>query len=387
MQKVLFLTTNDLFPINSGSLIYSTSIIKYLRSKDTYVTLVNFCKSPQSKSKIVNNQLQYYNERHEIVLNSKNYLTNLSFKYPYTIKKYYRKEMVQKLHSLLKGNNYDAIIFDHLHMATYIDEVECSNKILIQHNVESNIWKEYMLSKNGLIRHLVKFQYSRMIEFEKKSISKFKYVFTISDEDKRDLILLNCKANVNVLHPIIEISRSKTDEEIQILDNSILFVGDMSWFPNHEAALFLINKLMPVLREQSDITLYIVGKNPGAELIELSKQYKDIIVTGKVDSIDPYYRRCDIFINSVTSGSGLNIKLVEAMAKGIPVISSEFGSRGLNIIDKMPIVLYKNVNELKNQILHLMDSPIERTNLVSRALSFCYSFFKPNKLFDDIFNI
>lgn len=390
MKKILFLTTNRVFPINSGAARYSTSILKYLKENNNHITLVNFYSDKPSNHLCEQSTIKKYcNVHYEIKLEMKNNFFNISFKYPLTVKKYFRVKMIELIKKITTESMFDVVVFDHLHMATYSEFINCDKKVLIEHNVETEIWKSYLLKTKGIKKLIISKQVKKFYEFEKNQLSKFDMIFTISKEDKENLNKMDNEAKISVLHPILEMSKVKNKEQLLKTTNSILFVGDMSWFPNQEAADYLIYQLMPLLRkENADIRLYIVGNKPSTKLLEVSKKFSDITVTGRVESIDPYYSECDIFINSIFSGSGLNIKIIEAMSKGIPVISSKFGSRGFEVanLKNESMLIFEDVKDLKNKIMYLLENSQKRIQLTENATVLCEKFMKPDNKFNQIFN-
>ena len=228
MNRVLFLTTNQLFPIDSGASRYSTGILKYLIESDFEVTLLNFyTKEPTTNLGDIQN---YCSEYYEIKLKRKNLIYNLSFKYPFTVRKYFRQDMINLIDKTIKKSSFDIIIFDHLHMSVYLDYIKVGKKILIEHNVESNIWLSYLRNSKGIKKLIINHQYKKFLEFEKKQLSKLDAIIAISDEDKKELNKFKENLNIAVLNPVIKVDRVKKDDDLINTDNSILFVGDMSCF-------------------------------------------------------------------------------------------------------------------------------------------------------------
>jgi len=143
---------------------------------------------------------------------------------------------------------------------------------------------------------------------------------------------------------------------------------------------------MPKLRQNGlGITLYLVGTSPTSEMLEYAKTYEDIFVTGRVESIDPFIKDADIFINAIELGSGLNIKLIEAMGKGIPVISSEFGVRGFSVADNKDVIIYTSLEDLATKVEMLMNNPALRLELSNNAASYYNGFIKQDKDIKDFF--
>ena len=117
----------------------------------------------------------------------------------------------------------------------------------------------------------------------------------------------------------------KNESDIEKYEKRLLIVGTMSWYPNIKGTLFFAKDIFSKIHcLDREYELYIVGKNPTKEIIALQEEGNGIVVTGYVEDIDEYYRKCDIAIIPIYEGTGLKIKLIEAVGKGIPVITSKF---------------------------------------------------------------
>jgi glycosyltransferase involved in cell wall biosynthesis len=110
---------------------------------------------------------------------------------------------------------------------------------------------------------------------------------------------------------------------------NIGFLGSMSYQPNIDACLFLVTSIFPRIRKlRPDIHLYIIGRDPGRELI---RQCRDpqIHITGEVENIWDYVRSVDAFVFPMLTGAGLQNKILEAMYAGKPVVTSTIGNAGI----------------------------------------------------------
>ena len=120
-----------------------------------------------------------------------------------------------------------------------------------------------------------------------------------------------------------------SSEYLQLDTPNIGFLGNMAYQPNIDACLFLITTIFPRLRKlQPDIHLYIIGRNPGKELIERCND-PQIHVTGEVENIWDYVRSINTFVFPMLTGAGLQNKILEAMYAGKPVVTSTIGNAGI----------------------------------------------------------
>jgi glycosyltransferase involved in cell wall biosynthesis len=100
----------------------------------------------------------------------------------------------------------------------------------------------------------------------------------------------------------------------------IVFSGVMNFRPNIDAAVHLVRNILP--RVMSDCEVFIVGKDPVPEVLELGRLDRRVRVTGAVDSVRRYLQDCDIFVAPMVRSAGIKIKIVQAMAMGLPVVAT-----------------------------------------------------------------
>jgi glycosyltransferase involved in cell wall biosynthesis len=132
---------------------------------------------------------------------------------------------------------------------------------------------------------------------------------------------------------------------------------------------------MPLIRIKiSNAKLMLVGKNPTDEMKNYANKYSDVVVTGEVDSVDPYYQQANVFVNAVYEGSGINIKMIEAMGKGLPIVSSEYGARGINCEFINFGYLYQDASECADYIAKLSKDKSLAVKMAKTARE-CYEQF------------
>lgn len=139
----------------------------------------------------------------------------------------------------------------------------------------------------------------------------------------------------NLPDKILSAPSKKRGEAFQLL-----CVGTMSYPPNADGAHFLVETVLPVLREQGDMSLHcsVVGFNPPPDVVALG-QADGVEVTGGVDDLVYYYQRAHVAAVPIRFGGGTRIKILEAMAYGRPVVSTTIGAEGLDVTDGHDILI------------------------------------------------
>src|SRR5262249_45309060 len=113
----------------------------------------------------------------------------------------------------------------------------------------------------------------------------------------------------------------------------VVFVAASNYFPNEDAALFFAHDVWPrVKREFPAYRFGIIGGRPSAALRALNSS--DIVVRGPVDEVLSYYRGCSLAVVPLRSGSGTRLKILEAAAMGVPMVSTTLGAEGLDFVHR-----------------------------------------------------
>ena len=244
----------------------------------------------------------------------------------------------------------------------------CNCPILFHINDSLFLYEKRQITKRlKILRTWVAEQHERRI-----LASRYARVIYVSQEDFKvgiQLSRLQNSAKVICLPNGVDIkifrprSFSKRKPEKIVL----LFTGVMFYQPNVDAALYLIKEIMPKIHH--NIELRIVGREPTAEIIEASKAGDRIVVTGTVRDMVAEYQSADIFIAPMISASGIQIKILQAMSCGLPVIATPMC---LKAFPETPegILTGDNVDQIVNIIERLIGNETERKQLGCKGRMF-----------------
>jgi glycosyltransferase involved in cell wall biosynthesis len=146
----------------------------------------------------------------------------------------------------------------------------------------------------------------------------------------------------------------------------------MSYHPNAEAALFLLDSILPLVRKvRPELEILIVGRDPSSELVRVAKRYSDVTVTGGVDDVRPYLERADIFVAALRFASGVQNKVLEALAMEVPVVTTPVVATGLRVDGVEPqVVIGRTAEEIAACIVRLLGNSEERARLSTEGRRF-----------------
>jgi len=148
--------------------------------------------------------------------------------------------------------------------------------------------------------------------------------------------------------------------------NKIIFVGNMRYLPNVDGANFFCKEIFPLIkRKVPEAKLLLVGSTPIDAVRSLASE--NILVTGYVESVIPYYQESAISIVPLRAGSGTRLKILESMALGRPVVSTTLGCEGLTVSHAENILIADTPTDFAAHIIQLLHDPKMRQHLITNA--------------------
>jgi polysaccharide biosynthesis protein PslH len=294
---------------------------------------------------------------------------NLFFsRHPYVLDRYRSVAWRHRIRQAAQAA--DLVVCDFLTPAPQFEGLRLSKPVvLFQHNIESQIWKRLADSAgNPLKRTYLRSQQRRMWQAEKTLSTLFDGVITVSPDDSAF-----CRDHYSLTNVLGEVPTGVQITDFQIPSQlpdcpTIGFLGSMDWMPNVEGVHWFVNEVLPLLRRQlPNVRLKIIGRNPPASLQALPSADPSIEVTGTVPQVQPHVHQCSIIAVPLLAGGGTRIKIYEAMAMGVPVVSTTIGAEGLPLVDGQDILLADTPAVFAAKILSLLSQPATAAAQAARA--------------------
>jgi glycosyltransferase involved in cell wall biosynthesis len=251
---------------------------------------------------------------------------NLVSSLPMVVSRYRAVEMQREFARLKGQGKFDHIICDFLFPAPNMEPLE--ECVIFQHNVESVIWKRYVEQASDPIRRWYFQQQSdRLWRYERDACRRAAQVIAVSDVDAeimRREYQLERVAVVPTGVDVEELTPRMPAEPV----HDLVFIGSMDWMPNVEGVNWFLDEILPlILRERPETTVAIVGRKPPQSL--LARASDRLRVTGTVPDVRPFLWESAVSMVPLRIGSGTRLKIFEAMAAKVPVVSTTIGAEGL----------------------------------------------------------
>ena len=270
----------------------------------------------------------------------------------YHISRFRQNTILKKIQAITQVDTIDYIFFESIFCGAYINEIiRLSNarRILRSHNVEHLIWKKLASnSKNPLKKWYLNHLSKTLRMFELEFISKNDHVFAISPSDDQYFKDKGIK-QVNYIPVSMQGNQSEN-----IRANAICFLGSYNWMPNKEGLLWFTKEIFPTLQKKHPELMFHVAGSFSEEIQPHLEHKKQIEMHGFVQSSKTFISMHGIFVAPILSGSGVKMKVLEAMSLGAPCILSKHAAEGLDLPQIIPVC--KNNQEFIIQVSLLLQN-------------------------------
>jgi sugar transferase (PEP-CTERM/EpsH1 system associated) len=298
-----------------------------------------------------------------------NLARGIAGRWPLPVLNYGSKDMRAAVESALRKRDYDLVHLDSIHMVRAESIAGSSRCVYNWHNIESEVMERYSQSERNQAKAWYARRTAKKMETLERSILASARGHVVCSERERDrLRLLAPAARIEVVENGVD---TASFSPAAAPGSALVFVGTMDYFPNVDAAVSFARGVWPKVRQQfPHLTLAIVGANP-AEAVRALADVDGVTVTGTVPDVRPYYRDAFAAIVPLRSGGGTRLKILEAMAAGVPVISSTLGAEGLAVSPHREILIADpdRPEEWVRSIASLFLSPEQRARIIEAARS------------------
>ncbi len=278
---------------------------------------------------------------------------------------FYSRRADRKIKALIAEYHPDHLFAQLSRTARYLMNIPVA-KTLDYQDAFSYGLKRRADNAGWLMKPVFRLEYKRMEAFEKKIFDLFDQKIIISEQD-RDLIPHPEKLAISVIrngvdmeffHPLL---RKKNRE--------IVFIGNMKYPPNVDAAQFLAKEIMPLVWQKKPEThLLLAGASPHKKVRNLGNE--KIKVSGWMDDIREAYAGSEVFIAPMRMGTGLQNKLLEAMAMKIPCVTTPLANAALKAKENEEILTGSSAEELADALLFLLENREAGRKLSEKAFVF-----------------
>lgn len=234
----------------------------------------------------------------------------------------------------------DLVHFDTISLAPYLSRVGGLATVMDHHSIESHMLLRRSEKEPNLLKRIYYWQEGlRLRRYESRTCARMDANITCSELDSDRLREL-----VGNQSPVTEIPNGVDIDYFKpmsrgVVPHSMVFVGNLNWYPNRDAMLYFANVLWPLIRRRyPDARMDVVGAEPPKALLELAERDPQFHVHGFVDDVRPYISAAAVYVCPIRDGGGTRLKILDALAMGKAVLAHPIAYEGLNVTDNLNIL-------------------------------------------------
>ena len=384
-MKVLVLSHKPPFPIIDGGCYAMTQFLKNLSSIDTIIEIEYFSIHthkhpfiPEDFPKI--NNVNFSSSFVDTKIYLIDALISLIKVKSYNISRFYSKSVKTELEQLCKKTNFDIVIFDGLYTTIYQKDIQNFSNAKFgyrAHNIEYEIWGQLAKNEDNLLKkYLLKIFAKNLKTKEIELINSVDFILPLSTKDEEKI-----KKIANKPSFYIPVSINNLEKKVDYSNSTLCFIGSFNWIPNREGIVWFIKNIFPRIKENyPEISINIAGIE-SEKIVELNG-IDGVNVKGFVENSSDFLLENGIFIAPLISGSGVKIKVLEALSLGLPCVLSEIATEGLDL--PTTINISKTADDFTNDLLQLINNESARKIRGLDAYSFIKAKFSDEKINSDL---
>ena len=285
---------------------------------------------------------------------------------PFAVTHFYGDKKMEKAISEELNEGYDLIHFESFYTIPYLRTDFGVPTVLGNENIEYLIYHRFVQQKkNALFKWLAGYDVWKMKRYEEAGWRRADLNLAVSEPDAEQIEKVT-KKKCAVIPNGVDIKHFEQFEQLKYKNMesklALLFVGDFKYFTNQDAIAFLVRKIWPRIKAKIEkVSLKLVGRNANSLINDLAVDGVQIV--SDIDDIRQAYAAADVFLAPMRIASGTNIKILEAMAAGLPVVTTSVGAEGIKAKRGKEIIVRDKADELAEKVIELAHKPLLRQSL------------------------
>ena len=358
--RILFLASQFPFPGDSGGAIKTLSVLDYLRQRHD-VRLVCFNRDEltpaqtdwaRSFGEVLTAQLDRGRSAWNLV---RSYVSRI----PLSIERNRSPQMQNLVQDSVRGWSPQVVFVDSWLMAQYLPPAYNGLKLLHEHNAEFELWDRQAELESGPRKSVASREAQRVRKYEQDTLARFDIAFAVSEDDRRSLRDLGADPDRLRILPNIP-DRALLDLPSLAFEQTepvVLYLGTLSWQPNIEGVERFVSSIFPAVhRRVPESRLIVAGRGASKALAQKVASISGAEFLGETDDPEPLYVTSRVFVDATRSGGGTRLKVLNALARGIPVVASQQAAQGLDIVPGEHLIVARNDHSMADAVVDLLQN-------------------------------
>lgn len=374
MKKLLFITPELPYPAQSGGKVKSLKLLQALAER-YHVTLACPLKledaSYLEEFHAISPCTSHLHDEVNVPRSPGNLIRSYVRGVPLNVHRTHSERLQTAI--LAEADDYDVVFLDHYEVFPYLPPKYEGLAVYHAHNAYFKMWQRYAQLPGNPAMRLAAYLEAKRVRSYESSVAKLTDLTFAAPNDALELKQLGVEGDK--LHPTFHLG---DDQQLELPDlryvdtgKKLMYVGFLGWEPNAQGLLWFIEQVWPLLVERHpDLRFDIVGKNPDQRLQEATARWEGISLKGFVPDLQEIYRDSRVSVAPLLFGSGMKVKVLDAMARGMPTVTTSVGAEGIDVEIGTHLLVADNPDDMANEVDRLLtDSELwQRLQINSRAL-------------------
>lgn len=388
-MKILLLCKKFPYPLKDGEAIAVNQLSKSLTENGCEVTLLamNTSRHHYKGNGSLPKELSHFKEIHTVDVDNQitpwGAFKNLFTTESYHISRFVSEEFAQKLTCVLKENQFDIVQLETLYLAPYLKFIKDNSEAIVvmrAHNIEHEIWHRIsdqikFIPKKIYLNYLAK----KLKKFEIEKLNEYDFLVAITERDLEMFKSLGYKNGCLATPVGFDLKEYQPEYSAFKKELNLSFIGSLDWMPNIEGLRWFLSEVWPLLHSKfPNLKFHFAGRNAPKDLANI--QLPGVIFHKDVSDSKDFMLGYPILIVPIFAGSGIRVKILEAMALGRVVITSSIGLEGIPAKHLDQVILANSAEDYIHSIQMCYDGKINLLNLGQSARNFVHNNFDSSKL-------
>ncbi|WP_291994449.1 TIGR03087 family PEP-CTERM/XrtA system glycosyltransferase [Candidatus Accumulibacter sp. ACC003] len=364
-MNILYVCHRFPFPPKRGGKIRPFNMIRHLSASGHRVTVCSLARSPEEAAEgqgIAAHCASFEVAQVSDRVQTLRMITRLPLTTPSSMGYFYSPSLRQRVRRLLGAEKWDLIFVHCSSVAQYVEDVRDVPKILDFGDMDSQKWLEYANYKPFPLSLGYRLEGTKMLAAEKRLARLFDLCTATTRAEWETLEGYRTGVPTDWFPNGVDADFfCPVDEPYD--PETLSFIGRMDYYPNQECMARFCEQIWPLLKERRpSLKLLIVGADPSPEMRKLG-ELPGVTVTGSVPDVRPFIRQSALMVAPLNIARGTQNKILEAMAMGVPVVTSRVAAGGVDAESVTHFLVADTPQEYSEAILRILDDPAERRRL------------------------
>ncbi|MEJ5265308.1 MAG: glycosyltransferase family 4 protein [Bacteroidales bacterium] len=380
-MKILILSPKPVYPPKDGGAIAIFNLARGLAEigNEVHILAMNTAKhrvKTQGSVDVQRLTLQYVDV--DTNVSAWGGLVNFVFsRLPYTASRFKQPMYQQALVDLLKNRDFDIIQLEGPYLGFYIPllrQISNAKVVIRAHNIEHEIWRRVAINERNLLKRWYYFNLAnRIVKFERRMLMQSDALLPITDRDKQAFLQYGYKGPMETAPVGVDCIKK---ESMITHQRAVMFLGALDWAPNQEGLIWFVEQVWPrVLAQNPYIIFHVAGRNAPLWIQKRLATVRNVLFHGEVEKSSDFLEIADIMVVPILSGSGMRVKIIEAMAHGKVVITTTIGAEGIPVISGEHLLIADNPEVFAKYIMDLIGQSEKLETLSRNAVDFVQRVF------------